>query len=90
MWHGLCEHGNDQTSSLEPQSQDLQQSLPKQSLNAAQVKVKTQAAEYQLIKPAAAYKDIFGHMLEQCEIACQVRTVSSPFRGGLASPHDCK
>ena len=37
-----------------------------------QVKVKTEAAEYQLVKPAAAYKEIFGHMLEQCEIACQV------------------
>ena len=34
--------------------------------------MKTQAAEYQLNKPAAAYKDIFGHMLEQCGIACQV------------------
>jgi len=38
-----------------------------------QVTVKTQAAEYHLVKPAAAYKDIFSHMLEQCEIACQVR-----------------
>ena len=35
--------------------------------------MKTQAAEYQLVKPAAGYKDIFSHLLEQCEIACQVR-----------------
>ncbi len=41
-----------------------------------QVTVKTQAAEYQLVKPAAAYKDVFCHMLEQCEIACQVRISS--------------
>ena len=34
--------------------------------------MKTQAAEYQLVKPTVGYKDIFSHTLEQCEVACQV------------------
>jgi hypothetical protein len=37
-----------------------------------QVRVKTQAAEYHLLKPAATYREVFGHMLEQCDIACRV------------------
>lgn len=48
----------------------------------AQVVVQTPKARYACLKPAAAYRAVFGHLMEQADIAWQVCQALSPPLGG--------
>ena len=52
---------------------------------AMQIRVKTDAAQYTVSRPASGYRKLFAHLTEQADIAVEVQRALLPALGGSTS-----